>query len=506
MSKKDLRSQISDLQKYIHIYVQSNRSSTSSDLLQLEEKLQEKIRKLRAVQEIENKLLNIAEMRKQSDLENYIKESTTKQISELQKDNENLSRKVDVIKKDNDQKIMENTDLLKFRNMCIIEEMAARSFHEQTFSDKLIVPNLEELFGDEKNASDLSEYILNNPNCDVITFCSIILALFDADDTTKIFIQKINDNYSKFEEILPRLIRLYPDTFANKSSFFYKCGFKINEEIIKKARNEIKISLSGCNTKFYSKDGNIQSLKSIFNNESIYNSFIQPRNIFILNYTVEEITDVYSFHSNLAFGMFKPDFMLRNNYQTVKPEFWKEYYDIERVNEFLIDDLNKMIQDKNESKIISYLTKIKDVRENLKRNKNFFAASLISLSKVIHKLFVEARFFNYSQEIRNLIEYFDNDIIQEDRKEKLEDLKQRKLPQVSETQIDFNQGLFYFIPYSCKDELRKKRKGDMIPIKEYFDATVQFLGAIVPFQRPIGPKSIDINLFRDFAIMAQFRR
>lgn len=505
MNHQDLRARISDIQKEIHIYVQSNRSLTSSDSLQLDHKLQEKIKTLRNVREIEYKLLKIAEIRQQPDPKTYITKTSAEQLKETKKDNENLYTKIGQVDKESEQKIKENINLTSFQNVCIIEELAARSFNSDGFTDKLIIPKFEELFKNEENASDLSDYVLNNPDCNIIIFCSIISSLFDSDDTTKIFIKKIKEDYSKFEKILPRLIHLYPDTFANKKSFIYKCGFEIKDEIIQKAQGEIKISLSGSKTQLSSPKGSFQSLSSIFKNEEAYNKFIQPRNIFMSNYSVAEITDVFAFQSSLAFGLFKPDFIIRNNYQAVKPVFMKKYFDIERVCEFLVSDLNRMIKEKDESKVVSYLTKIKNVRENLKKNKNFFAASFLSFSKVIQKAYNEAHNTNISQETRNLIKYFDSDIIEEKRNS-FNELSEGKIPDVIPTQIEFNQGLFYFVPYSTNDSLRKKRKGDIIPIKDYFDAAVKYIGLTVPYQHPIGPQSIDINLFRDFALMAQFGR
>lgn len=505
MKKQDLRSQISDIKNEIHIYLQTNKSLSSSDSLQLDEKLREKIKTLRAVREIEYKLLKIAEMRQQKDLENYIRKSSSDQLLELKKENENLYLKTSNLEKDNDQKIKENIELLIFKNICTIEELAVRSFNSTGFIEELTIPKFEGLFEDEAKASDLSDYILDNPNCNIIIFCSIISSLFDADNTTKIFLQKINDNYSKFEIILPRLIHLYPDTFANKSSFLYKCSFKVNEDIIQKSRNEIKTSLSGSKTRFSFKNKAFQSLSSIFKDESAFDAFIKPRNIFTSNYTVEEITDVYNFQSSLIFGMFKPDFMIRNNYKIIKPEFIKECFDIERVNEFLISDLQKMIQEEAESKVVSYLTKIKEVRENLIKNQNFFAASFISFSKIIQKIYSDSH-KNYSQEIKNIIDYFDKNIIEDKGREKMDQLVEGIIPKNTPNQIDFNQGLFYFVPYSTKDSIMKKRKGDTIPIKKYFDTAVKYIGLTVPFQHPIGPKEIDINLFRDFALMAQFGR
>lgn len=254
--KKDLKAQISDIQKEIHIYVQSNRSSTS-DASQLNEKLQEKIRLLRNTREIESKLLNIAELRKQSNPSQYIITNSREQLQKLNEENKNIIKQLTIVKNEIDQKEKENSNLLIFRNTCIIEEMAVRSYNIDTVSDKLGKPNYENLFKDEENALDLADFIFNNPSCDIYTFCSIIHSLFDADDTTKIFIQKYNENQSKLEKILPRLLRFYPSIFADRSSFLYRCGFEIREDIIQKAQNEIKTSLSGSITKFSSKNGNI---------------------------------------------------------------------------------------------------------------------------------------------------------------------------------------------------------------------------------------------------------
>lgn len=154
--KKDLKAQISDIQKEIHIYVQSNRSSTS-DASQLNEKLQEKIRLLRNTREIESKLLNIAELRKQSNPSQYIITNSREQLQKLNEENKNIIKQLTIVKNEIDQKEKENSNLLIFRNTCIIEEMAVRSYNIDTVSDKLGKPNYENLFKDEENALDLAD-------------------------------------------------------------------------------------------------------------------------------------------------------------------------------------------------------------------------------------------------------------------------------------------------------------------------------------------------------------
>lgn len=504
--KKDLKAQISDIQKEIHIYVQSNRSSTS-DASQLNEKLQEKIRLLRNTREIESKLLNIAELRKQSNPSQYIITNSREQLQKLNEENKNIIKQLTIVKNEIDQKEKENSNLLIFRNTCIIEEMAVRSYNIDTVSDKLGKPNYENLFKDEENALDLADFIFNNPSCDIYTFCSIIHSLFDADDTTKIFIQKYNENQSKLEKILPRLLRFYPSIFADRSSFLYRCGFEVREDIIQKAQNEIKTSLSGSITKFSSKNGNIQQLSSIFNDKITYKSFVQPKNIFTSSlYTDDEITDVFILFSNLVFGLFKPEFMIRDNFEIIKPQFMKDIIDIERISMFIISDLQKMIDEssgKDDKNIILLLTRIKNIRENLKKKKNFFAASFLTLAKVIENTFKDSRISNYNEKYGRLIHDSEMDIIVE-KEELMNDLKNGSTPNISNTQIDANQRLFYLVPYQNQSLLDKKRKGLLIPFRDYYETALQYIGLTMPYQRPIGPKSIDINLFREFAVMAQY--
>ena len=451
-----------------------------------------KINVLKKSESLQSKLLEMASFLEQhSPIECYQTHAKTK-LKNIKSQIVSLDKAIQQYK-ENNEKIQEEMFYFRFYNQLVkCEEIALKSYSYEF--KPFISHSLEEDFNkfqEYEEIDNLIKFLIQNPDCHCLTFCTVVIALFEFDKSLKLFAQELNKivQENKSHPLIQRLIYFIPETISNQESDLYKFGFKPDNQIIELAEESESISFSGSKTTFVQSGKTVSKINTSL--EACINSLKErkPENIF-LKYSADRIADALTLISSLSYGMRKLDHYLRNNFE--KPvKTSSSFFRIRGIYEFAKQQIFDMVTNKADmNDIHSMLQKISDVLQILKNNCNDYA--VLELSFPI-------------KDIEELLRVLHGKTM----KQLLDSIKYS----FNGSSYSINNATETNLPCSFQDsdqiiksrsEFKSKQKGNKIPIHEFLNNTFKSLEKIFPYQRPIGPSHVDINIFRELVFIIQY--